>query len=371
MSNWYREIVNLLEGIGDIRPHIETIEKQYGVSIKYTIDNNVFRLENIDRTTGTKGNGSLALSKLIELTNEYGFNITLTVDKGHPNLVKFYLDHGFVPADHPTDIKAWFNKHQRDWYYADEYEPEDEDDERPELPWVNMIHYAGQGIRSPNTIISEDFNIDDYTSLGLDATKAEPFMKAGFSPKAARMYLEVNATVDDAMRDREFGERRRAKEEAEQKMLANIEKVAKKNTPITYNEACAIIAADDDLFDLVRGWTWNADYAEYDQPEDAARFLAVLKRMKPVKKHLFRGQMPFGDHDSHTRGFHSWSANRQTAEIFAERNGVVLEINRPIQGVALSDVLDLRMKLRPGESHYGGPQAEWFVVDQPEQFKKY
>ncbi len=220
-------------------------------------------------------------------------------------------------------------------------------------------------------IISEAFNIDDYTVLGLDAAASVPFMKAGFTPKNTKAFLEYGISLEQAVAEKSSRLKREKQEAAERKMLDNIGELAKKNTPVTYDEACAIIADDEDLFDLVCGWTWNSDYAETDNPQGAAKFLSILKRIKPaIKKRLFRGQMSFSARDAHIRGFHSWSVNRDTAENFAERHGKVLEINRPIQGVSLEDIVRFRMRLRPGESHYPGPQGEWFVVDQPEQFER-
>jgi hypothetical protein len=222
--------------------------------------------------------------------------------------------------------------------------------------------------------IREAIDYADYQAHGIDRQDADRFARYPLSGDDAAFYIKLGKGVDGAIQrleqERVKGVLRRAETGAMEKLKAALPALHQSNAPVSYRAACALIADDDDLFDMVRGWTQNADYAEYEKPDVAARFLAVLKRIKPlVRKQLFRGQMPFAAHESDKRGFHSWSANRKTAEMFAERHGHIIEIDRPIQGVSLEDIVTWRMRLRDNESHYSGPQAEWFVVDQPEQFR--
>lgn len=212
-------------------------------------------------------------------------------------------------------------------------------------------------------IISEDLSPQD-------AARFAPYK---LSDEDRDFYIRLAGGVEQALeqieKERRKGLLYRAEDRAIHKVIALVPSLVNASRPVSYQVACAIIAYDVDLFSMVVGWTENADHAE-DHPEVAARFLSVLKRIQPpVKKHLFRGQQAFGEHEANKRGFHSWSENRATAEMFAERTGKVLEINRPIQGVALSDIITWRMRMT-NESHYPGPQAEWFVVDQPEQYER-
>jgi hypothetical protein len=220
-------------------------------------------------------------------------------------------------------------------------------------------------------IINEAVDYDAYKAFGIEPQDADRFAKYPLSPDDVAFYIRLGGGVDGALKkiesERVRGVLRRAEGRAIDKLIAALPALRQSDRPVSYETACALIAADDGLIGFLRGWTWNADHAE-ENLDLSARFLAILKRIHPlVTKHLYRGQQPFRQERSNKRGFHSWSANRGTAENFAERTGVVLEINRPIQGVALEDILKWRMRMTD-ESHMSGPQAEWFVVDQPEQY---
>lgn len=216
---------------------------------------------------------------------------------------------------------------------------------------------------------------EDYSAYDIPADAAGKFADLGIRADDAAFMIRLFKGVDNAFAqiERERIQRvlDRAGTRAQDVMAKALPALRDSDRPISYRTACALIATDDRLWSFIDAWLWNAEEAVDNRPEDAARFLAVLKRIHPpIHKKLYRGQRRFGDHDSHSHGFHSWSANRDTAETFAERDGRIIEIDRPIQGVALSDLMTWRMRLFPGESHYSGPQAEWFVVDQPEQFTR-
>lgn len=66
------------------------------------------------------------------------------------------------------------------------------------------------------------------------------------------------------------------------------------------------------------------------------------------------------------RGFRSWSANRKTAEDFARDyypNGIVLVRSGKVKGVEIQGSAGWRMRMTK-ESHYGGMQSEWLLLDQ-------
>lgn len=221
--------------------------------------------------------------------------------------------------------------------------------------------------------ITEATDYAAFKELGIEPEDADRLSKYPLSPDDLAFYVKLGKGVDGALerleRERVKGVLRRAEERGIEKLKAALPALHSSNRPVSYETACALVADDDSLISFVSGWTWNADHAE-ENPELAARFLSIMKRITPlVRKHLYRGQQSFRQEHGHARGFHSWSANEKTAKDFAEHTGVVLEIDRPIQGLALEDILKWRMRLRDGASHYSGPQAEWFVVDQPEQFR--
>ncbi len=223
-------------------------------------------------------------------------------------------------------------------------------------------------------IISEAVDYEAFKAFGIEPQDADRLSKYPLKPEDLAFYVKLGKGVDGALerleKERLRGVLRRAQERGSEKLKAALPALKASNRPVSYETACALIADDDELISFISGWTWNADHGE-DHPELAARFLSILKRINPpVRKHLYRGQQPFRQERSNKRGFHSWSANERTAKDFAEHTGVVLEIDRPIQGVSLEDILKWRMRLRD-ESHYSGPQAEWFVVDQPEQYQHY
>lgn len=203
------------------------------------------------------------------------------------------------------------------------------------------------------------FHIEDFKAVSKNENSAIPYMIMAKG--------DVEKALEIATRDYQSYLRAKQEDDRVKNLIKSATTLATKST-LTYDEACLLIAYDDEMFGFIGRWLQNTDDAEADQ-ETSRRFLHVLNRINPpVHKHLYRGQQSFSDRFLNKRGFHSWSTNRDTAEDFAEKSGVVLEIDRPIQGVSVGDILDWRMRIT-NESHYGGPQSEWIVVDQPEQYQ--
>jgi hypothetical protein len=152
-------------------------------------------------------------------------------------------------------------------------------------------------------------------------------------------------------------------------LIAKLPRLAVSKKSLSVDEAEALIASDDDLFETVATYKWgNPDiFEEWTYERD--KLIKILKRIKPFQpyfKTFYRGQ-PYADIlDSvvMNRGFRSWSANQDTAEEFARGSpdGIVLVRTGPVKGVEISGILTWRMRMTK-ESHYSGMQAEWLLLD--------
>lgn len=137
---------------------------------------------------------------------------------------------------------------------------------------------------------------------------------------------------------------------------------------LSYEEIVLQIVEDDDLWDLVAAYH-SADPDSFEnRPEETRRLIAILKRLEPFRPRgggvLYRGEPE--QSRERQRGLRSWTSNRRTAEQFAKdygASGVVRVLSRPMQAVSIEDLVVARMRLRPGESHFPGEQAEWLVLD--------
>lgn len=143
-----------------------------------------------------------------------------------------------------------------------------------------------------------------------------------------------------------------------------------------YDKACYQIANDDELWNVVANYVSDPD-------TPIEKLAPIIRTIPPFipnpwgSKSLYRGEPHYsGKHDENWgyrgiptwTGSHrevlSWSSNWDTAKYFAEgRDGFVWQTVGKIQGVSLSDIITWRMRLRQGESHYSGMQAEWFVLN--------
>lgn len=134
--------------------------------------------------------------------------------------------------------------------------------------------------------------------------------------------------------------------------------------------AAKYIAADEDLFDAIASYAYQPDLYD-DLPESTKqRFLSILKRVRPFKKRLYRGE-PSNEHnnfqptpDQVPRGFTSWSANSDTpSKHFMDHpDSMVKYTDGPVQAVKLEDIAYWRTVMT-NEVHYGSMQAEYFVLE--------
>jgi GNAT superfamily N-acetyltransferase/uncharacterized ParB-like nuclease family protein/2'-5' RNA ligase len=154
-------------------------------------------------------------------------------------------------------------------------------------------------------------------------------------------------------------------------------------TPKTkYDKVCYEIANDDDLWNLITSYVQHPDILSESPLTD--KLVALIKTVPtltpnpwaadPEDKCLYRGEPYYSGADSYYHdgkavwtGSHfpllSWSANYKTAAGFADGpNGIVWKTVGKVQGVALESLVTWRMRVRQGESHYSGMQAEWFVL---------
>jgi hypothetical protein len=110
----------------------------------------------------------------------------------------------------------------------------------------------------------------------------------------------------------------------------------------------------------------NPDWFE-DSPQDATRLLTMIRRIKPFRHSpLYRGECKHRFGSPHTRGFHSWTSTRGTADYFykdcGHGMGQLFCLVVPVRAIELGHVGLWRGRLR-GESHYLGSQGEWLVPD--------
>ena len=138
--------------------------------------------------------------------------------------------------------------------------------------------------------------------------------------------------------------------------------------------AAKYIASDEELWDAVAGYVYNQDYLR-ENPDLVPRLLDVMKRIRPFKKRLYRGEpsfehndyQPDSDHDSNM-GFSSWSLNVATAQMHNRYtyDSMVKYTDGPIQGVMVNDIAYWRTILT-GEMHNAGDQAEMLVLEPVER----
>lgn len=152
-------------------------------------------------------------------------------------------------------------------------------------------------------------------------------------------------------------------------LLRRLPQIASSKKQLTVDEAEALIASDNDLFAAVALYTaQNPDIFE-EWPTEREKLIKILKRIKPFMpyfKIFYRGQPDPDDSDATAmrRGFRSWTVNRKTAEYFARDypNGIVLVRTGKVRGVEIQGIATWRMRMTK-ESHYGGMQAEWLLLD--------
>lgn len=146
----------------------------------------------------------------------------------------------------------------------------------------------------------------------------------------------------------------------------------RKKGKLTEDEAAAVIADDDELFEVVALYTAQDPQIFEREPQLRDELLKILRRVKPFTpsfKTFYRGQPgPCGpEPEEMARGFRSWSVNRETAEDFARDypHDVRIVCTRigPVRGVSISDIVMWRMRVRD-ESHYSGMQAEWLLLEE-------
>ncbi len=135
---------------------------------------------------------------------------------------------------------------------------------------------------------------------------------------------------------------------------------------LSYDDACRIIADDDELYAAIIAYKVNFESGIADDVTMRERLLGILQRMKPrAFGGLFRGECREYWRESFGRGFHSWSVSHYTATQFARScsmHGLVLTIQQPVRAVRLNDLYNEREKLR-GERAHDDQQSEVLVLD--------
>lgn len=227
-----------------------------------------------------------------------------------------------------------------------------------------------QWITVAEGMLTEARSLDAYTSLGIDPQTAEWYLNAKIKPARAASYEKFRAEYkgfdfDEVLWNERQHKRHQREDREIERLIASLPALAAANSPITHDQACAIIANDDRLFNAVAMHTGEPDWFE-DHPEDAKGLGAVIDRIKPFRHSpLHRGEctLRFGEH---MRGFHSWTVARDTADYFwrdcPHGTGQLLLLTVPIKGIELGHIGTWRGRLR-GESHYLGSQGEWLVPD--------
>lgn len=216
-------------------------------------------------------------------------------------------------------------------------------------------------------LLGETAERDRATLAALSSADLSKFARYKLAPEDIAFYVRLEGGVEPALarieKERLRGVLYRAADRAVVRIQPKLDRLLASDAMMSPRVASAAAANNDELFGLFVTWVSSGSDAIEDDAAAAAKMRSLLKRVTPVRRHLFRGEGPHGD--AHSRGFHSWTENRSTAEMFAERHGRVLEIDEPVQGISIADLIDWRMKYRPNESHYGGPQAEWLIIDPP------
>lgn len=153
-----------------------------------------------------------------------------------------------------------------------------------------------------------------------------------------------------------------------ERVIKSLPKLRSSRRLITSDEAEALIADDDDLFDAVALYTAQNPNIFMEWVEQREALIALLKRVKPFRPgyfgKLYRGQGGNCEQPG-PMGFRSWSLARDIAEYFARDYrpfDVVCEMSRPVKAVSISGICMWRMRVRD-ESQYCGMQAEYLVLD--------
>lgn len=150
-------------------------------------------------------------------------------------------------------------------------------------------------------------------------------------------------------------------------LIARLPKLATSKKRVSSEEAAALIANDDDLFNAVTIYqAANPDIFEL-WPQERTKLIQILKRIIPFRSPygaFYRGEPDVeADVPATQRGFRSWSVARDIAEEFArESHGIVRVLSGPVKGVEIGDILSWRSYLRD-ESHYPGMQSEYLILD--------
>lgn len=149
-------------------------------------------------------------------------------------------------------------------------------------------------------------------------------------------------------------------------LIRRLPKLRVSRKAIASEEAEALIADDDELFNAVALYTARDPDVFMTSADVLERLIEILLRIKPFRPWFgvfYRGQK--SDCLPGPMGFRSWTSNRSIAGEFARdygRDGVICVLARPVKAVSIEGIETWRMRLRD-ESQYPGMQAEWLILD--------
>lgn len=220
--------------------------------------------------------------------------------------------------------------------------------------------------------IDESYSPEDYT---IPQQHIPTAIENGISPAIANRYGDTyrhdyEAMARDMKRDAEYRRKDEEKEQKRAKMISTLDKISNSGGPLSMTELVHVIANDDDLYNTLAEFQGgDPDIFDTDM-KSRDRLDSLMRRMTPTKLGyaLYRGETKFGDDVRHPREFHSWTPAKDIAADFNDnRHSYMMSYNGPVQGFSFNDVVDARMRLRPGTNHYAGPQTQWLIIDPPKE----
>lgn len=233
---------------------------------------------------------------------------------------------------------------------------------------VKAIDLEGLGAK-----VFEAFKISDYLDRGLSPEEASRARTLRLKPSEAKYAKDNKHPLEDMAKwvsdDRKTSSKRRLADARFQKVRDTLGKLAVGSGPLAPSTVVMMIADDDDLFDALAHFTTDDPDRFTDDHEAAQKIERLLRRMKPrsISSPLWRGECAYSERRAHRHAFHSWTPSQDAARHFMDCGrdaGTLRKLMGPFRGFSIAEIVDVRMRLRPGESHYSGGLSEWLVLDQ-------